>query len=40
MVIENGKLSAFGTHQALISQEGLYKRVWDIQSAIEEAEAS
>ncbi len=31
-VIENGKLADTGTHEALISREGLYKRIWDIQS--------
>lgn len=40
LVIEGGQVTAFDTHAALILQEGLYKRVWDIQSAVEEAEAS
>lgn len=40
LVIENGVVSAFDTHEALIQQEGLYKRVWEIQNSIAEAEAS
>lgn len=40
LVVEDGCVTAFDTHEALIQQEGLYKRVWDIQGAIEEAEAS
>lgn len=38
LVIENGRVSAFDTHEALIKQDGLYKRVWEIQSAAAEAE--
>lgn len=40
LVIEDGAVSAFDTHEALIQQEGLYKRVWEIQNSIAEAEAS
>lgn len=33
LVIEHGKISEMGTHEELISQGGLYRRIWDIQSA-------
>lgn len=35
IVLEDGKISQIGTHKKLIEQEGLYKRVWDIQRASE-----
>lgn len=38
LIIENGRVSAFDTHEALIQQDGLYKRVWEIQNAASEAE--
>jgi len=31
-VIEEGKLADIGTHAELLGREGLYKRIWDIQS--------
>jgi ATP-binding cassette subfamily B protein len=31
-VMEKGKLSDSGTHQELIAREGLYSRIWSIQS--------
>jgi len=34
--LENGKLTQSGTHEKLIRQRGLYKRIWSIQSALEE----
>ena len=40
LVMEDGRVAAFDTHEALIQQEGLYKRVWEIQNAIAEAEIS
>lgn len=36
IVLENGKISAIGTHDTLKDQEGLYKKLWDIQGALEE----
>ena len=36
IVIENGVISAIGTHNELASQAGLYKDLWDIQGALEE----
>ena len=31
LVLENGTISQRGSHAALIAQEGLYRRLWDIQ---------
>ena len=36
IVLENGKVSAIGTHEELSKIEGLYKSLWDIQGALEE----
>lgn len=39
-VIENGTISASGTHDELIHQDGLYKRIYEIQSSyVEEVNA-
>ena len=35
IVLENGKVSAIGTHEELSKKEGLYKTLWDIQGALE-----
>ena len=32
VVIEDGKISAVGKHEDLIKEDGLYKRINDIQS--------
>ena len=36
IVIENGKVSAIGTHEELAKIPGLYKELWDIQGALED----
>jgi len=36
IVLEDGKVSEIGTHQELAAKEGLYKKLWDIQGALEE----
>ena len=36
LVLEEGRLVQSGTHEQLLSQPGLYKRVWAIQNALEE----
>lgn len=36
IVLEDGKISAIGTHDTLKDQDGLYKKLWDIQGALEE----
>ncbi len=33
LVLEEGKMAAFGTHRDLIARPGLYKRIYDMQSA-------
>ena len=35
IVLENGKASKIGTHEELISEDGLYKKLWDIQGDAE-----
>jgi ATP-binding cassette subfamily B protein len=35
-VLENGRISQSGTHEQLITREGLYRRVWLIQNSLEE----
>lgn len=35
IVIEDGKLVQTGTHEELISQKGLYNRIWSIQNSLE-----
>jgi len=37
-VLESGKLADVGTHDELLTREGLYKRIWDIQTMIEHEE--
>jgi ATP-binding cassette subfamily B protein len=37
-VIENGKISDAGTHDELLSREGLYLRIWNIQAMLEGGE--
>ncbi len=36
IVLEDGVVSAVGTHDQLAVQEGLYKNLWDIQGALED----
>ena len=36
IVLENGTVSQIGTHETLSKTNGLYKKLWDIQGAIEE----
>ena len=36
VVIDAGEVAQIGTHQALISEPGLYQRIWSIQNAMEE----
>lgn len=31
LVLENGELKEYGRHQELIQEEGLYKKLWDVQ---------
>ena len=36
LVLENGKLIQKGNHQELVSQTGLYQRIWNLQNKLEE----
>ncbi|MCL2702476.1 MAG: ABC transporter ATP-binding protein/permease [Defluviitaleaceae bacterium] len=36
LVIENGALTDSGTHEELVSRPGLYLRIWEIQSLLDE----
>ena len=36
IVIQDGKVAQQGTHEELIQQEGLYKRIYQIQTSLEE----
>jgi len=40
LVLEDGCISQQGRHDELVAQDGLYKRIWDIQSADGEGVAS
>ncbi|MFC1887445.1 ABC transporter ATP-binding protein [Candidatus Cloacimonadota bacterium] len=36
LVMENGRMMQKGTHEELLAEEGLYKRIWKIQTDLEE----
>ena len=36
IVLEDGRVAQQGTHDELIHQKGLYQRIYQIQSALEE----
>ena len=36
IVLENGKVTAVGNHSQLSQREGLYKKLWEIQGALED----
>jgi ATP-binding cassette subfamily B protein len=36
LVLQNGRIAQQGTHEQLIAEDGLYRRVWRIQSQLEE----
>ena len=38
LVLEDGHIAQQGTHDDLINRDGLYKRIWDIQTAMEDEE--
>jgi len=38
LVLEGGRLVQQGTHDELVEQEGLYRRVWEIQNAVHSEE--
>jgi len=36
LVLEDGRIIQCGTHEGLLKVEGLYRRLWRVQSALEE----
>jgi ATP-binding cassette subfamily B protein len=36
LVLEDGHITQNGTHEQLLAQDGLYRRIWTIQNALEE----
>jgi len=36
IVLENGEITQVGNHASLMKQEGLYRRIWNIQNVLEE----
>jgi ATP-binding cassette, subfamily B, bacterial len=36
VVLEHGRITQYGTHEQLVNEEGLYRRLWQIQGALEE----
>ncbi len=36
IVLQNGKVSQLGSHEELVKQDGLYRRIYQIQAALEE----
>ncbi len=38
LVLEDGRISESGTHEELVGREGMYKRIYEIQNAVETAE--
>ena len=38
IVINHGKIENIGTHETLIKKDGIYKRIWEIQTSLDEDE--
>ena len=36
LVLKDGKLSQLGSHEELLREDGIYSRIWNIQSLLEE----
>ena len=34
MVLDNGKIAELGSHSELIEKNGIYKRIYDLQSSV------
>jgi len=35
IVLNHGKIEAIGTHEVLIKKDGIYKRIWEIQTSVD-----
>ena len=35
IVLNHGKIENIGTHEMLIKKDGIYKRIWDIQTSLD-----
>ena len=40
LVLEQGRITEQGTHEELIAQPGLYRKIWDIQNPVEQEETA
>lgn len=38
IVLNHGKIECIGTHEMLIKKDGIYKRIWEIQTSLDEFE--
>ena len=38
MVLDKGRIVQMGTHEELMAQEGIYRRVCEIQTSVEETQ--
>jgi ATP-binding cassette subfamily B protein len=36
IVLNHGKIETIGTHEMLIKKDGIYKRIWDIQTSVDD----
>ena len=36
LVLEDGEIVQRGSHEELVRQEGMYRRIWEIQNSLEE----
>ena len=39
LVLERGRIAQMGSHAALVEEEGVYRRIYEIQKGVEEEES-